>query len=125
LRRSLVVIDCLGVPGGSALPGTTCNDGNSNTINDQWQLDCTCSGMLVTPDCEGVPGGPAMPGTPCDDGDANTGNDVYQGDCTCAGELIDCLGSLADRRFLVCPATMATRTREMTPTKGIAPAPGN
>ncbi|MBS1547790.1 MAG: hypothetical protein JSU02_10530, partial [Bacteroidetes bacterium] len=41
--------DCLGVPGGTALPGTPCDDGNSNTINDTWTADCQCigSGCIV------------------------------------------------------------------------------
>ncbi|MCC6578375.1 MAG: HYR domain-containing protein [Flavobacteriales bacterium] len=29
-------IDCLGVAGGTALPGTACDDGNANTGNDTW-----------------------------------------------------------------------------------------
>ncbi|MCW5898838.1 MAG: T9SS type A sorting domain-containing protein [Flavobacteriales bacterium] len=82
--------DCLGVPNGSALPGTACNDGNPNTGNDTWQGDCTCVGQLI--DCLGVPGGSALPGTACNDGNPNTGNDTWQGDCTCVGQLIDCLG---------------------------------
>ena len=47
------LIDCLGVPGGSALPGTTCDDGDPLTGNDIYQGDCSCSGDLI--DCLGVP----------------------------------------------------------------------
>ncbi|MEZ4756935.1 MAG: hypothetical protein R2817_08920 [Flavobacteriales bacterium] len=36
LRRNARTFDCEGVANGSALPGTPCNDGNSNTINDVW-----------------------------------------------------------------------------------------
>jgi hypothetical protein len=36
--------DCLGVAGGSALPGTACNDGNAGTINDTWSAGCVCVG---------------------------------------------------------------------------------
>ncbi|MBK6627386.1 MAG: T9SS type A sorting domain-containing protein [Flavobacteriales bacterium] len=82
--------DCLGVPGGSALPGTACNDGNANTGNDTWDANCVCVGQLI--DCLGVPGGPALPGTACNDGNANTGNDTWDANCTCVGQLIDCLG---------------------------------
>ncbi|MBK9701706.1 MAG: hypothetical protein IPO79_16915 [Flavobacteriales bacterium] len=70
------LIDCLGVPGGSALPGTACNDNNANTGNDTWDANCVCAGQLI--DCLGVPGGSAVPGTACDDGNALTGNDVWR-----------------------------------------------
>lgn len=36
--------DCLGVPGGGALPGTPCDDGNPGTDNDTWSADCMCTG---------------------------------------------------------------------------------
>lgn len=39
------------------MPGTACDDGDSNTANDSWMLDCTCTGQLV--DCAGVVGGTA------------------------------------------------------------------
>lgn len=83
--------DCLGVPGGTALPGTPCDDGDATTGNDQWNSDCACVGLPL--DCAGVPGGGALPGTPCDDGDAATGDDVYQADCQCAGLPLDCAGT--------------------------------
>ncbi|MBK7753856.1 MAG: hypothetical protein IPI41_14995 [Flavobacteriales bacterium] len=84
------LIDCLGVPGGTALIGTACDDGNANTGNDVYDANCVCAGQLI--DCLGVPGGTAIVGTSCDDGNANTGNDVYGANCVCAGQLIDCLG---------------------------------
>lgn len=40
--------DCLGVPGGAALPGTPCDDLDPNTAGDTWSVDCICTG---TPDC--------------------------------------------------------------------------
>lgn len=40
--------DCLGVPGGTALPGTACVDGNPNTSNDVFGSNCICAG---TPLC--------------------------------------------------------------------------
>ncbi|MBK9701709.1 MAG: hypothetical protein IPO79_16930, partial [Flavobacteriales bacterium] len=73
------LIDCLGVPGGSALPGTACNDNNANTGNDTWDANCVCAGQLI--DCLGVPNGTALPGTGCDDGNANTGNDLWDANC--------------------------------------------
>ncbi|HMN06036.1 MAG TPA: T9SS type A sorting domain-containing protein [Flavobacteriales bacterium] len=36
--------DCLGVPGGSALPGNTCDDGDPNTTGDVWDASCECTG---------------------------------------------------------------------------------
>ena len=48
------VEDCEGVVGGSALPGTACDDGDPNTNNDTWTADCECVGELPE-DCEGVP----------------------------------------------------------------------
>ncbi|MCB9184764.1 MAG: T9SS type A sorting domain-containing protein [Flavobacteriales bacterium] len=36
--------DCQGVAGGSALPGTACNDNNACTVNDVWTSDCLCQG---------------------------------------------------------------------------------
>ena len=82
--------DCNGVPGGSAVPGTPCDDGLATTGNDTWDANCVCIGQLI--DCLGVPGGSALPGTPCDDGLATTGNDTWDANCTCVGQLIDCLG---------------------------------
>ena len=39
-----LVDDCLGVPGGSALPGTACDDGDINTVGDTWDANCNCVG---------------------------------------------------------------------------------
>lgn len=36
--------DCLGVSGGTALPGTACNDGDPNTTGDTWSANCECVG---------------------------------------------------------------------------------
>lgn len=40
--------DCLGVPGGTALPGTACDDQNPDTENDVWSESCVCTGELNT-----------------------------------------------------------------------------
>ncbi len=40
-------VDCLGVPGGNALPGTQCNDNDPNTQNDTWSADCICQGTPI------------------------------------------------------------------------------
>ena len=41
-------MDCLGVPGGPALPGTPCDDNDPATTNDTWTAECVCVG---TPAC--------------------------------------------------------------------------
>jgi hypothetical protein len=85
------LIDCEGVAGGSALPGTACNDGLATTGNDTWNSNCQCVGQLI--DCEGVAGGAALPGTACNDNNPNTSGDTWNSDCQCVGVLPnDCLG---------------------------------
>ena len=37
-------VDCAGVVGGTAMPGTACNDGNACTVNDAWNSNCQCVG---------------------------------------------------------------------------------
>ena len=91
-----------------ASPGTSCNDGNSQTQNDVILSDgCTCQGTIVDPcanaggdsDGDGIcnnqdcapnnPNLPTSPGTTCNDGNSQTQNDVIQGDgCTCQGTPI-------------------------------------
>lgn len=80
---STVEEDCAGVPGGTALPGTPCDDGDPDTANDTYAANCDCLGE----DCAGVPGGTALPGTPCDDGDPTTADDVWQTGCNCSGTV--------------------------------------
>lgn len=89
-------VDCLGVPGGTALPGTPCDDGNVETSNDVYDANCTCTGE----DCEGVLGGPALPGQPCDDGDPNTVNDTWQPGCVCSGS-VGVLENAADQAEII------------------------
>ncbi len=38
------VVDCEGVVGGTALPGTSCDDGDDTTVNDMYDADCNCAG---------------------------------------------------------------------------------
>jgi len=54
--------DCMGVPGGSALPGTACT--TFLGVPGIWSSNCICEANNVV-DCEGVPNGPATPGTAC------------------------------------------------------------
>ncbi|HEX2618079.1 MAG TPA: thrombospondin type 3 repeat-containing protein, partial [Flavobacteriales bacterium] len=89
LPNSSVQYDCLGVLGGTAQPGSPCDDGNADTGVDTWSPNCECSGEPL--DCEGVPNGPALPGQACSDDDPNTGEDRWGTDCTCVGLPYDCL----------------------------------
>lgn len=41
-------LDCLGVPNGTALPGTSCDDGNASTTNDVFGSNCICAGTPST-----------------------------------------------------------------------------
>ncbi len=90
LPGTSIQYDCTGALGGTAMPGTACDDGNALTINDAWDAACQCTGELY--DCLGVLNGTALPGTPCDDGDATTGDDAWTAACQCQGLLIDCVG---------------------------------
>ncbi len=36
--------DCLGEPGGPAVPGSACDDGDDTTVNDTYNIDCQCLG---------------------------------------------------------------------------------
>jgi len=49
--------DCEGVVGGTAVAGTTCNDGNSCTTNDRWNSSCQCIGIDNTPTASVTPVG--------------------------------------------------------------------
>ena len=74
-------------PAFPATPGTTCNDGNSNTINDVVQNDgCSCAGTVAQVfDCPALS---ANIGDACNDFNSNTTNDKVQSDCSCRGTVI-------------------------------------
>ena len=111
-------VDCEGVPGGPAVPGSTCDDGNADTQNDVYNAGCQCVGE----DCEGVLGGNALPGQPCDDGDPNSVNDTWQTGCICSGVvgLNEQLGALAEVVVLPNPVhdRMIVRIVEATGARG-------
>ncbi len=86
-----------------AIPGSPCNDGNSNTTNDVILANgCTCQGTTpgctdndndgycVADDCDDNDASiPATVGSSCNDNNSNTNNDVILADgCTCEGTPI-------------------------------------
>ena len=113
--------DCAGVWGGTELPGTTCDDGDANTINDVWDANCTCVGSSATFDCLGVANGNAMPGTACDDNDPSTSNDIWTSDCTCSGSSVGCTSDAGPDQSVCGNTTLlaASGTGAWTPTPGI------
>jgi len=63
--------------------GTSCDDGDECTINDQYDANCLCTGTSII-------------GQTCDDGDACTINDVYT-DCeVCEGTVDVVIGMSCD-----------------------------
>ena len=42
-----LLVDCLGVPGGSQLPGVPCDDGDDCTAGDVIQDNCVCTGTGI------------------------------------------------------------------------------
>ena len=77
------------------VPGDVCDDGDSNTIDDEVQADCSCAGTpfgCIDPVACNFDsyatiddGTCVIPGEVCDDGDPNTLDDEVQSDCSCAG----------------------------------------
>ncbi|MEZ4808128.1 MAG: thrombospondin type 3 repeat-containing protein [Flavobacteriales bacterium] len=61
-----VPTDCLGVVGGSAIPGTPCNDNDACTTGDTWTASCQCVGTALV----------------CDDNDPCTADACANGTCS-------------------------------------------
>jgi len=77
-----------------------CDDGNSGTVNDLYNLDCVCegtagsiSGCTDQAACNFIleateeDGSCLYVGSPCDDGLVETINDMIDADCMCLGEF--------------------------------------
>ena len=91
-----------------------CNDNNSNTINDTFNMNCDCVGTLsgctdsfacnYDPNANTNDNSCVYPGDPCDDGASNTTNDVFDANCSCQGTLDEsnlCLDSDSDGYYEV------------------------
>ncbi len=74
--------------------GASCNDGNSNTINDTVNANCVCVGSDPDNDGDGFPASQdcndndpnlTIVGASCDDGDADTTDDIVDENCACVG----------------------------------------
>lgn len=84
-------LDCMGVDGGPALPGTPCDDGWSSSVQDIWNVDCNCIGY-----CSDGMGLYGLPGSMCNDGSAITINDVFWPNCLCSGICVPFYGNPGD-----------------------------
>lgn len=100
--------DCNGVVGGSAVPGSSCDDGDACTVNDVYNQDCQCVGTQ-SPDSDGdgicdaqdnCPDQPGQIGSSCDDGNPGTINDTVTADCLCVGQVVDCAGVPGGNAFV-------------------------
>jgi hypothetical protein len=100
----LAIPDCLGIAGGSSLPGAICDDGDVCTYNDTWTSTCSCLGVFSDADgdatcdaqdeCDNDPNkivagncgcGNLEIGQVCDDNNSCTENDVVVSCGVCAG----------------------------------------
>jgi hypothetical protein len=81
-------------------PGSPCDDGNPETLNDFLDNDCNCIGQVIEMlGCTNMDacnydmsantddGSCYFVGDACDDGDATTNNDVYTANCECEGAV--------------------------------------
>ncbi len=75
VKLNFLPIDCQGVLGGTAMPGTACNDGDACTVGDTWSVGCTCAGTFHDTDNDGT----------CDasDGCPTDANKIAPGACGC------------------------------------------
>ncbi|MGB1074579.1 MAG: hypothetical protein ACPGYK_00175 [Flavobacteriales bacterium] len=91
-----------------AYPGDACDDGLDTTMDDAFETDCSCTGVLIVEGCTDESAcnyeananlnvGCAYPGDGCDDGDADTVSDTYNSDCSCSGLFYNpgCIDDLA------------------------------
>ncbi len=97
-------------------PGFVCDDGNVNSINDTYNADCVCTGVVPNFGCtdplacnfnalSNVDNGTCVyPGGGCDDGDSTTTVDIIDNNCLCNGMplmIYGCIDSTACNYNLV------------------------
>lgn len=79
--------------------GDPCNDGNPQTMNDTYNANCICQGIISIYGCMDASacnfepeanqnGGCVFPGDACSDGNDNTENDLLDENCDCIGTNI-------------------------------------
>jgi uncharacterized protein (TIGR02145 family) len=88
-----------------AYTGSSCNDGNNNTINDALNADCVCEGTVQTTGCTNTlacnynpnaltnDGSCIFTGSSCDDGNPDTFNDFINASCNCVGSTSNGTGN--------------------------------
>jgi hypothetical protein len=88
-------------------PDDPCNDNNSNTINDTFNMNCDCVGTSSESGCTDSSAcnydlnantednSCLYTGDPCDDNNSSTLNDVINSNCDCVGTLSGCTDSSA------------------------------
>jgi hypothetical protein len=80
-------------------PGDSCDDGDSETMNDVYGENCDCVGEAIVLGCTdsgacnydmmaNVSAGCVYPGDPCDDENDETSGDVLSSECTCEGQVV-------------------------------------
>jgi len=94
--------------------GDSCNDNDTNTINDEIQSDCTCKGeedsidndsdmdndgVKTEEDCDDNDPNISNPGDLCDDENSNTINDKIDENCDCKGENAPASSGFIDGKF--------------------------
>jgi hypothetical protein len=84
--------------GSCIYPDAPCDDNNPDTMNDTFDSNCNCVGIVMVPGCMDPnacnynplanveDNSCVFPGDSCDDGDSTTINDVYTATCDCAGQ---------------------------------------
>ena len=86
--------------GSCLFPLDPCDDSDPLTIDDMYNADCACIGVVPPSGCLNPSacnfdldalvddGSCLIVGEPCDDGDDMTTNDLVNADCTCVGEPV-------------------------------------
>ncbi len=97
--------DAIEDDGSCVYPGDSCNDANSQTVNDTYTSACDCEGELTgcmnVVACNFEPlaviddGSCSLPGDSCSDANSQTVNDTYTSACDCEGELTGCMNVVA------------------------------